>query len=115
MQASDIASTSAVPMDSAQPNAGAGAAGDGLGWVEPPAGLSLQQVHYLVRHGETEENRQGVMQGQLDTPLNAAGVGQAYLTARVLKTKKFGRAHASDLERAVKVCGLLHMISGVAV
>ncbi|EPQ29696.1 uncharacterized protein PFL1_02916 [Pseudozyma flocculosa PF-1] len=52
MQASDVASTSAVPMDSARPNAGAGAAGDGLGWVEPPAGLSLQQVHYLVRHGE---------------------------------------------------------------
>ena len=71
----------------------------------PPA--SPAAIVYLVRHGETEENRQGVMQGQLDTPLNAAGVGQAYLTARVLKTKKFGRAHASDLKRAVKVCELL--------
>ncbi|KAN0059671.1 hypothetical protein ACQY0O_008243 [Thecaphora frezii] len=52
MQASDIPSTSSIPMDSARPNAGAGAAGPGLGWVDPPAGLELMQVHYFVRHGE---------------------------------------------------------------
>ena len=39
-------------MDSARPNAGAGSAGPGLGWTDPPAGLDLKQVHYLVRHGE---------------------------------------------------------------
>ncbi len=39
-------------MDSALPDHGAGAAGPGLGWKDPPKGLELFQVHYLVRHGE---------------------------------------------------------------
>lgn len=39
-------------MASAVPNAGAGAAGPGLGWRDPPRSLELTQVHYLVRHGE---------------------------------------------------------------
>ncbi|PWY98434.1 phosphoglycerate mutase-like protein [Testicularia cyperi] len=41
-----------VPMISAVPDSGAGAAGPGLGWKDPPSGLQLSQVHYLVRHGE---------------------------------------------------------------
>ncbi|MCH7942426.1 MAG: histidine phosphatase family protein [Proteobacteria bacterium] len=32
---------------------------------------------YLVRHGETEWNRAGRMQGQLDSPLTARGEAQA--------------------------------------
>lgn len=53
--ASDFASiphTAGIPMASAVANAGAGAAGPGLGWRDPPKGLELAQVHYLVRHGE---------------------------------------------------------------
>ncbi|PWN49434.1 phosphoglycerate mutase-like protein [Violaceomyces palustris] len=30
----------------------AGAFGPGLGWVDPPKGLVLEQVHFLARHGE---------------------------------------------------------------
>ncbi|KIS70665.1 uncharacterized protein UMAG_01827 [Mycosarcoma maydis] len=44
--------TAGIPMASAVSNAGAGAAGPGLGWKDPPKGLELAQVHYLVRHGE---------------------------------------------------------------
>ncbi|OCH86900.1 phosphoglycerate mutase-like protein [Obba rivulosa] len=55
---------------------------------------------YLVRHGETEENRQGIMQGQLDTELNAAGIEQAQLTAKALEAVPFERAYTSDLIRA---------------
>ncbi|EST07776.1 Histidine phosphatase superfamily, clade-2 [Kalmanozyma brasiliensis GHG001] len=44
--------TAGIPMASAIANAGAGAAGPGLGWRDPPKGLELSQVHYLVRHGE---------------------------------------------------------------
>lgn len=29
-----------------------GCTSGGLGWVDPPSSLTLQQVHYLVRHGE---------------------------------------------------------------
>ncbi|CDW99522.1 hypothetical protein [Sporisorium scitamineum] len=44
--------TAGIPMASAVSDAGAGAAGPGLGWRDPPKGLELAQVHYLVRHGE---------------------------------------------------------------
>ncbi|SNX83040.1 related to acid phosphatase ACP2 precursor [Melanopsichium pennsylvanicum] len=48
----NIPFTAGIPMRSAIPNAGAGSAGPGLGWRDPPSGLELFQVHYLVRHGE---------------------------------------------------------------
>lgn len=44
--------TAGIPMESARPNSGAGAAGPGLGWRDPPPSFELSQVHYLVRHGE---------------------------------------------------------------
>ena len=58
---------------------------------------------YFVRHGETEENKNGIMQGQLDTELNKEGIEQAELTANALENVDFAAAHSSDLKRAVKV------------
>jgi hypothetical protein len=59
---------------------------------------------YIVRHGETDANRQGIMQGQLDTPLNPEGILQARQTADILEKVPFDYAFTSDLERARKVC-----------
>ena len=67
------------------------------GYAPPPMRV------YVVRHGETEENRKGIVQGQLDTKLNAAGVQQAKCVARALKDVPFVVALSSDLERAVQV------------
>ena len=61
---------------------------------------------YIVRHGETDYNREGIMQGQLDTQLNAAGREQAQRTAAALEKVRFTEAHASDLGRAVQVRSL---------
>ena len=58
---------------------------------------------YIVRHGETEHNRQGIIQGHLDTPLNATGIEQARLAADALADVPFGTAYSSDLQRARKV------------
>lgn len=58
---------------------------------------------YIVRHGETEENRQHVIQGQLDTQLNETGRDQARRLAVGLQDTKFERAYSSDLARAVDV------------
>ncbi|TFY66677.1 hypothetical protein EVG20_g4414 [Dentipellis fragilis] len=55
---------------------------------------------YIVRHGETEENRRGVVQGQLDTELNATGHAQAARVAEALRDVPFAAAYASDLARA---------------
>ena len=41
-------------------------------------------VLYYVRHGETDYNVAGRLQGQLDTPLNARGRAQAQFCGRVL-------------------------------
>jgi broad specificity phosphatase PhoE len=46
---------------------------------------------YLIRHGQTDFNRQGRFQGRLDTPLNADGERQAETVGRLM------RAHAKEL------------------
>jgi 2,3-bisphosphoglycerate-dependent phosphoglycerate mutase len=62
---------------------------------------------YLVRHGETEENILGIIQGQLDTSLNAEGIRQADVAAHGFKTIPFDMAYSSDLKRAMNVRTLL--------
>lgn len=53
-----------------------------------PAFRRLDEPHmstiYLIRHGETVWNRQGRLQGQLDSPLTLRGVAQAEAVARRL-------------------------------
>jgi len=56
---------------------------------------------YIVRHGETEENKQKIIQGHLDTALNLEGERQADLVAKALKDIPFDACYASDLRRAV--------------
>ena len=41
---------------------------------------------YFIRHGETDWNRQGLIQGWTDTPLNARGHTQARAVAQALTT-----------------------------
>ena len=55
---------------------------------------------YVMRHGETDWNRQHRFQGQIDVPLNAAGRAQAQRLARRLAVESFDVVVASDLLRA---------------
>lgn len=55
---------------------------------------------YFIRHGETDENRQKIIQGQLDTLLNETGLKQAALVACALRPVIFDVALSSDLSRA---------------
>jgi probable phosphoglycerate mutase len=57
---------------------------------------------YVVRHGETEENRQKIVQGHLDTNLNSEGERQSDLLAKALKDVPFDACYSSDLRRAVE-------------
>jgi probable phosphoglycerate mutase len=54
---------------------------------------------YIVRHGETEENKQKIIQGQLDTQLNLEGEKQADLVAKALRDIPFDVCYSSDLRR----------------
>jgi 2,3-bisphosphoglycerate-dependent phosphoglycerate mutase len=58
---------------------------------------------YLVRHGETDANRKGIIQGQMDTLLNDRGVQQAEIAGEALRSIPFDIAYSSDLARASKV------------
>lgn len=60
----------------------------------------------IVRHGETEENRLRMVQGQLDTKLSTAGQQQAAMVAAALAVPEvpFSHAFSSDLGRSVEVC-----------
>lgn len=54
----------------------------------------------LVRHGETEWNARGRIQGNLDIPLNANGMAQASAAARGLVGAGIEWIYSSDLTRA---------------
>jgi broad specificity phosphatase PhoE len=57
---------------------------------------------FLIRHGETEWNRDGRWQGHTDVPLSAAGLQQASRLARLLTEEgtRFDALYSSDLNRA---------------
>ncbi|MEJ8279304.1 histidine phosphatase family protein [Pseudonocardia spirodelae] len=54
----------------------------------------------LLRHGQTEYNATGRMQGHLDTRLTDAGMAQAAAAAPLLAGCRFDRIVTSDLTRA---------------
>lgn len=58
-------------------------------------------IIYLMRHGETDWNRIGRLQGQSDIPLNEFGIELAVKTAEGLKDVKFDAAFSSPLQRAL--------------
>lgn len=69
----------------------------------------------LVRHGQTEFNATGRMQGQLDTDLSPTGVEQAKAAAECLKGRPISAVYSSDLMRAVETAKILAEAWGVPV
>ena len=53
----------------------------------------------LLRHGETDWNRQSRFQGQIDVPLNATGRQQAQQAAAFLRQTPIKRAYSSPMAR----------------
>lgn len=56
---------------------------------------------YVVRHGLTEYNVSGKIQGWCDAPLTPEGVDKAIELGKVLSSVRFDAAFSSDLYRAV--------------
>lgn len=61
----------------------------------------------LVRHGETEWNRAGIIQGQTDVPLGDLGRRQAVMLGRRLATTRFDAIYSSDLRRCQETAALI--------
>lgn len=55
---------------------------------------------YVVRHGETDANKNGVLQGHLDVPLSSEGVRQARVVAEAISSVRLDVVYSSDLSRA---------------
>ncbi len=62
---------------------------------------------FLVRHGETEWNRQRRLQGRTDIPLNDAGLAEARKAAKALRDVRFDRIFTSPLQRARKTAEII--------
>ena len=56
---------------------------------------------YLIRHGETEANRNRIMQGWMDTKLSETGIRQAAALSDRLADTALHALYSSDLTRAV--------------
>ncbi len=68
----------------------------------------------LVRHGETDWNRQGRFQGQIDIPLNSNGHAQAEAARGFLEDVVLDRAYSSSMSRPRETAeGILKSHPGV--
>jgi probable phosphoglycerate mutase len=72
------------------------------------------RVLYLARHGETEWNAIGRLQGTNDVPLNARGRAQAEALGAALSKEGIVRVAASDLSRAKDTATIAAALLGVS-
>ena len=64
-------------------------------------------ILYLLRHGQTDWNIKGRVQGWTDTLINDTGVEQARLAAQKLKRYDIETIYSSDLKRAKKTADIV--------
>ncbi len=62
---------------------------------------------YLMRHGETDWNRAGKIQGNVNVPLNDKGRAVAQATAEGMRDMAFDVIFASPLERARETAAII--------
>ena len=62
---------------------------------------------YIVRHGETVDNANKIMQGQTQGELNANGIKQARTVAKNLAGKHFDTIVSSDLKRSFDTASII--------
>ena len=61
---------------------------------------------YLLRHGQTEENRKGTYYGNLDISLNAIGITQGNKAKDLFNDIKLDRVYVSDKKRTLEMAKL---------
>jgi probable phosphoglycerate mutase len=69
---------------------------------------------WVMRHGETEWNTKGLLQGHADSPLTARGAAQARSAGELLRAAGIRRLIASDLGRARQTAAIVAEVLGLA-
>lgn len=69
----------------------------------------------VIRHGETDWNAEGRLQGTMDTPLNSQGIRQARAAAQTLKKHDIRIIYASPLLRARITAEIISEAIGVPI
>ena len=67
---------------------------------------------YIIRHGETEQNVKGLLQGKSAGNLNNKGIEQARLTGQALRNKGITAIHSSNLDRALDTALIISDLIG---
>lgn len=62
---------------------------------------------YMIRHGETQWNKEKRLQGRADIPLNEYGIHLAEVTAHALQSIPFTKIYTSPLSRARETARIL--------
>src|SRR5574344_283657 len=60
----------------------------------------IMTILYLIRHGETVDNSNKIMQGQTQGELNEKGINQARMVSKNLTEEHFDAIISSDLKRS---------------
>ena len=76
---------------------------------------ATERVLYIVRHGTTDWNQLGRIQGHMDIPLNDAGRAQARLASRRLAPWGATALYSSDLLRAYETAKIIGQSIGLGV
>jgi probable phosphoglycerate mutase len=95
----------AIPLDAP---AGDGHAGDAAGDLR-------RTPFWFMRHGETNWNRDGLIQGSTDVPLNAAGRAQAVAAGQVLTGRGITAVWSSPMQRARDTASVVAAALGLEV
>ena len=75
----------------------------------------MDTILYLVRHGETVDNANQIMQGQTQGELNENGLRQAREFAEQWKAREIDIVMASDLKRSVDTAAIIAAPHGLEV
>ncbi len=70
-------------------------------------------LFYLVRHGETDWNREQVFRGRVDVPLNDLGRQQAQAVAKKLSEADLTAVYTSPLKRAGETADIVARLCGL--
>lgn len=70
---------------------------------------------YVVRHGETEWNKKGLLQGHSGSDLTEEGITQATNVAKAFKTVPFSAIFSSDLLRAKRTAEIIALEKQLAI